>query len=409
MSTSVDPAAVAFQRAAETATVRSRRFCLVWFAAVLTLCALVGAVNALVDPYLVTGAPRIAGFNAIKPETGTHTGLAKKYLVARLRPAGLVLGDSKADIGIDPGSPNWPEDARPGFNYGVPAIGLPVALDILRHAIVSNAVTRALVLIDLEEFMRPADATPPTAAPATETPSAAADFRQHVQDLLLATLSLDALRASVKTVAGQGQRDIVDLSPAGVTSEGGFRAVSAREGYGLMFQQKDEYLAKMMAWLAATLRARPGAPINELDALADMIRLCRDGGIALDLAIAPSHADYLDTIDRAGLWPRYGEAKKQLTRLIAAEGGGAVRLWDFLGYDGYSTEPVPPPGDRAGTMHWYWEPSHFKQVLGEKILATIYRGSNEFGVRLTPDTIDAHLARENDARIVRRTGNEPPR
>ncbi|HME22382.1 MAG TPA: hypothetical protein VKI44_13740 [Acetobacteraceae bacterium] len=367
----------------------------------------VGAFNAVVDPYLVTGAPRIAGFNAIKPETGTHTGLAKRYLFARLRPAGLVLGDSKADIGIDPGSPNWPEDARPGFNYGVPAIGLPVALDILRHAIVSGPITRALVLIDIEEFMKPADATAPTAEPATETPSAAADFRQHVQDLLLATLSLDALRASVMTVAAQGRHDVVDLSPAGVTSEGGFRAVSAREGYGLMFQQKDEYLARMMAWLAAALRARPGAPINELDAVADMIRLCRDRGIALDLAIAPSHADYLDAIDRAGLWPRYRDAKKQLTLLIAAEGGDAVRLWDFLGYDGYSTEPVPPVSDRAGTMHWYWEPSHFKQALGEKILATIYQGGNEFGVRLTPDMIASHLERESNERTSYRARSEP--
>ena len=51
-------------------------------------------------------------------------------------------------------------------------------------------------------------------------------------------------------------------------------------------------------------------------------------------------------------------------------------------------------------MLWYWEPSHFKQALGEKILATIYQGGNEFGVRLTPDMIESNLERERAAKQI---------
>ena len=147
-----------------TPTSPGANYCRVWLIGVLVLVAATGAINALVDPYLVFGAPRIVGFNAVKPETKTHTQLAKDYLVARVRPAGVLLGNSKVDIGLDPNSPNWPEDARPAFNYGVPGGGLDDAIANLRRAIAVGKVTRALVLIELEEFMAPHDSNATTQA-----------------------------------------------------------------------------------------------------------------------------------------------------------------------------------------------------------------------------------------------------
>jgi hypothetical protein len=404
MTSPANSDAVTLERpVAQGVTTHGRRFCFVWFTVVLVLTALVGAVDALIDPYLVIGAPRIAGLNAVKPESETHTKLVKDYLIARVQPAGLLLGDSKVDIGLDPDSPSWPEDAKPVFNYGIPGTGVRDALINLRRAIELGTISRGLVLIELEEFMTPADTTiaqPP--GPAATTLSGLQGIGQHANDVLLATLSLDALRASVVTVAAQGRRDVADISFAGASSEGGFRGVVAADGYDALFLQKDSYLTKRMKRLAEALRARPEAGLGSLDAVTDMIVLCRQQGIALDLAIAPFHADFLEALDHAGLWPRYEQAKKELTRLVAAEGGNTARLWDFIGYDAYSTELVPGPSDRGGSMRtrWFWEPSHFKRVLGEKILATIYRGGADYGVRLTPDMIGAHLEAETQAKIA---------
>jgi hypothetical protein len=334
----------------------------------LVLVSLTGAFNALVDPYLVIGAPRIDGFNAAKPDTETHTLLAKTYLVQRAYYPGMMFGDSKVDIGLDPKSPNWPEDSRPVFNDGLPGSGIAGSLVQLRKAVARGGLKRALVFIELGEFMQPAR----TMLPAETT---ASGIIQHLHDFTLATLSLDALWSSLDTVAAQHETDVVDLSPDGATGDGGFRAIIARGGTTELFTQKQAANAEAQRALAARLQAEPDAGFNHLDTLADIIALCRQNHVALDLVIAPFQADYLDSLRKAGLWPRYEGAKRAVTRLVAGT-GDHVALWDFLGYDSYSNDP--------DATEWFWEPNHFKRALGEKILGAVYRGASGYGVRLTP-------------------------
>ena len=334
-----------------------RRFCIIWLVGVVLLVALVGAFNALVDPYHVIGAPRIAGLNAAKPEATTHTQLAKDYLVGRLRPAGLLLGTSKVDVGIDPKSRFWPEDARPAFNYGVPGSNIHGAVANLRRAIASGTVRRALVVLEFVDFMGLPSQGKADAGTAI-TPL------QRLHDIVLATLSLDAFRASIATVIAQQQADPVDLSPDGATNDQGFRKLVRTDGYEMFFRQKNAENAARLARLAALLRARPNAGVANLDDVVEIIALCSRHGIALDFALPPVHADLLVQIQRAGLWSRYQRVKAALTDLIAAEGGNGVRLWDFSGFDAVSTEPVPTPAERGAEMAWFWEPNHFKRAVG---------------------------------------------
>jgi hypothetical protein len=351
-----------------------RRFCLVWLVCVLVLVALVGSFDAVVDPYLVIGAPRITGFNAAKPATETHTGLAKSYLIRRAPYAGVMIGSSKVDIGLDPESPSWPADSRPVFNDGVPGVGVSGSLDLLRQAIALGHIRRALVFLEISEFLKPAE--PP--APQPPVPTGWSAFSAHAQDIGLATFSLDALWSSLATVAAQGAPDGVDMSPQGATGDGGFRADIAKIGTTGLFAQKHAANAEALRMLAEKLQAHPHAALGHLEELTEIITLCRTHHIALDLVISPFHADYLSSLDAAGLKDRMTEAKQALTQLVAAEPGN-IALWDFLGYDAYSTEPIENSG-----MKWFWEPNHFKRALGEKILASVYRGDKSYGVRLTP-------------------------
>jgi hypothetical protein len=368
-----------------------RRYLVIWFIAVVALVGLIGAFDALIDPFLVIGAPRIAGLSAAKPETTTHTQLAKDYLFARMRPVGLLLGSSKVDLGMDPESRFWPENARPAFDYGVPGAGLRDELADLRRAVGLGTVRRVLVVLDIQEFMKPPSAVEPALL-------AARTWVQHVRDIVLATLSLDALRASIATVIAQRQPHPIDLSPDGATNDQGFRNEVETDGYETLFVQKEMENTKYLARLAASLRAHPDAGIANLDQVADIIAICRRHRIALDFAVAPLHSDLLTQIDRAGLWPRYQRAKAALTRLITPKGGGAVRLWDFSGFDAVSTEPVPTRAEHSAETRWFWEPGHFKRALGDKILTAIYGGAPGYGVLLAPGTIAAHLATETAAR-----------
>jgi len=371
----------------------ARRFCLVWLSMVAGLLLATGVVNAVIDPYLVVGAPRIAGLNAIKPETETHTELAKDYLIVRTHPSGLMLGDSKVDIGLDPLSPAWPADARPVFNDGVPGIRLENVAFRLRSALAVGQVRRVLLLVNPQEVMAPA---PPEIAPPPASRGWAL-FSQTAHDVMLATLSLDALRASFATIAAQVRADVVDMSPLGATGEGGFRADIAGVGYDAVFVQKDADLIARFARLAARLRGLSPEESENLAPVAALIALCRQNGIELDIVIPPVHADYLEALADAGLWPRYEHVKSSLTALIAQDGGAGTRLWDFGGYDAVATEPVPAPRMHGAGTEWFWEPSHFKKVLGEKLLSAVYQAA-AYGVRLTPDMLAAHLAADEEAK-----------
>ena len=372
------------------------RFCAFWLTGVVTLMAAVAAFDVVIDPWLVFGAPRVIGLSAKKPETETHTRLAKDYLLRRTRPSGLMIGDSKVDIGLDPSSPAWPDDARPTFNLGLPGAGVAEMAGQLKRAFAIGSVRRVLVLLEMRELM-----SVPVEIIAAGDGLAAEDHTpgllEKTAEFAQATMSLDALRASVQTLFAQHRADSVDMTDHGSTGEGGFRGLVRTDGADSLFVQKNTMLLPAARKLSASLAIQPDAPLTGMDAVRAIVTLCRMNGASLDLVIAPGHSDALDSLNQAGLWPRYETVKRALTAITAASN---TTLWDFNGYDAYSTEPVPAPSDRRSETQWFWDPAHFKKALGEVMLATIYRGGTGYGVRLTPSTIEARLAAQRAAQAA---------
>jgi hypothetical protein len=64
----------------------------------------------------------------------------------------------------------------------------------------------------------------------------------------------------------------------------------------------------------------------------------------------------------------------------------------------YTAEAVPPKNDPA-PMQWYWESSHYKKELGDRVLDRVFgyqahgrTVAPDFGVLLTSANIEEHLA-----------------
>lgn len=104
---------------------RFLRFSLTWLAALLCLLLAISGLNALVDPYEVFGAARIAGINEFKPAAKNHMMLAKTYQVEREHPVTVLLGSSRVLIGLDPASQWFPPRMRPVYDFGVPGVFTP--------------------------------------------------------------------------------------------------------------------------------------------------------------------------------------------------------------------------------------------------------------------------------------------
>ncbi len=380
------------------------RFVRQWVLASVLLAVAVGGFNALVDPYLLFNSPRVEGLNDRKPAVETEERLMKAYQVTRTRPRGLILGTSRVDMGLDTRHPAWPADAQPVYNLGIAAASPYTSFRYLQHATATGDPELVILGLDFEYFLSAGQARDGTAEfearLAVNRGGAANDGRrlQYARDLFRGTLSLDALLDSVDTLRANLRPDSANLAPTGDLSEASLRRDAVELGSWSLFSQRD--LQNIRLYYGKTKNDAGLADVEQI------IELCRDRGARLVMLINPVHADMLETFDRLGLWDDFESWKRQLVTLATAESSAAwgVELWDFSGYDAYSTESVPSSGNVV--LQWFWEPSHYTKALGDKIVGRMFGGgSADFGALLTPATIEARIADVRAARHAYRSSN----
>ena len=152
--------------------------------------------------------------------------------------------------------------------------------------------------------------------------------------------------------------------------------------------------------------AQPATAASEtsLDYIRRIVAFCRAQGVDLRIFIAPEHAHQLEITAAIGEWTNLENAKRALVQLLAEDaarrpGAPPIPLWDFSGYSSVTTEALPESGNRS-EMEFYWDSSHFKDIVGDFVLDRLFGLSRpqrevppDFGVRLTPATIEPTLAR----------------
>jgi hypothetical protein len=376
-----------------------RRFLLVWIGCLAGLTLVVGGLNLLVDPYDVFGMKRIAGVSLLKPITRNHVMLAKTFQVGRAHPVTVLIGSSPVHIGVDAAAPEWPASMRPVYNYGIPgAYETSTGLRTLQEAVATGGVKNAVVFLDFQNFFSPEHPDPVLLeadrrfrfqADGTPNPDR---LMQLATDRFLSVGTMGALIDSLTTIALQDRPNVLNLAADGSGTEADFIDAARSDGMHDLFAQKDAVEAERARAVAPIMAGWRG-PLPDMDAVAAIVAFARAHDVRLTLVIAPHHVDADELYWRAGLWPRVEQLKAELTTLVAAQ-GGAVSLWDFLEYGAFTTEPVPPEGDRRTPTSWFWEPTHFKKQLGAVMIRRMFgSGGPSFGIALTPQNLAEHNAR----------------
>jgi len=363
----------------------------------LALLVAVVAVNLVVDPYGLFCIVDVPGLNRIKSQAGERAALFKRTGVERMRPAGLVLGNSRAEIGFDPESPAWPESARPVFNLALPGAGIAAVADELAEALRSASPRLVVVGLDFLDFrVDPSSDESFTAQPADIDP-----FR-GLRDRATALLTLNTLADSLATIRAQHQPYATSLTDKGFNPKRDYIGVSRREGYFAMLSKRDQENARAYVRGPKSVFQTGKRPAPAFDAVDNIIALARARGIALRLVLYPYHVHTLMLFQLTGLWPAYEDWKRELVgRVDAARGTMDVELWDFTGFSPYTAEQVPRPGDTRTELQWYWEAGHFKKSLGDLLLANVFdaQNSNEpWGRRLAARNLGEILREQRAAR-----------
>lgn len=386
----------------------SRRYISIFLALALGAYALVGAINLAVDPFGLFPGPEIKGFNAIKADVDAHVRMVKAYQVRAHPPAGLVVGSSRALLGLPADHPAWPDDARPVYNLSLYGGYLYEAMRYFQHALALGSVKHAVLSLDLWMFDRDwvtrpgfdearflvnVDGTP-------NTPDALEPLRT--------LFAWDTLRSSIRTVARQDRDDILVQQADGTSawrSEAGWLASkgSHHQQFGYM-----EQMFGSSAWQPERARrwdvTDPADATSPLQMFRQMVRDAYAHGVDLRIVISPSHARIWETLRAGGMWQTWEDWKRALLAITLEESQREARrafpIWDFSGYNTITTENVPSD---ASPMRWYTDGSHFKPVVGALMLQRVYARPSpalpgDFGKRLSPDTIEGAL---NDIRVRR--------
>jgi hypothetical protein len=369
---------------------QSQGFLRTWLLVGIVITLVVGVFDAIMDPYLVIGASRINGFNARKPAVDTYERLIKAYDVLRAAPNTLILGGSRVDMGLDAQDSAWPAQVQPVYNLGL-ASGSPyVSYRYLQHVMSRRHIPLVVLGLEFEYFLGLAELGSPVepefelhlAVTRAGSPNGGQRW-QHIRDLFQATLSLDALTDSAATlaanfngessdvVAGNWNTDLSDIALLGPYP------VIVEEDLGLIrIPWEKERIPLVMADVRAILD------------------LCESHGTSVILFINPSYADDLEILDLRGYWQAFEDWKRELVTLtskyVSVDGRSRIRLWDFTGYDPYSTESMPL---NRHLLHWFIDDAHYTRALGDVIVRRFFGpGDPRFGVLLSAENVDQHLA-----------------
>jgi hypothetical protein len=406
------------------------RYSLRWLLMVLFGLLLVALICLVVDPYGIFRFVDKPGFNAIKPMATTRGGMAKAYGVQREQPKGLILGNSRAEVGFDPEHAAWPKAAQPAFSLSIAGTGPTTSWHFFRHALATRSDTRAphqdvphtvVWGVDFMDYLVRATDAPNDGTPSDDVKRLALSpsdlsglpYRQHqIKDFAESTLTARALIDSAVTLWSQKQPFAADQTRLGFNPMQEYLKIAADQGYWAIFRQKDHTYIQSFLDRPKDIFDSRGNTSPQLENTRKLLRLSRERGIRVHLVIYPYHAYFQQSFRITGHWAAFEAWKRAMVKLVNEEAREAqqapVALWDFSGFNAYTSESVPEQQNRQAQMRWYWESGHFKRELGNLVLNRVLQAPSAVqgelpGVLLTELNLESHLEKlrqeERDYRL----------
>lgn len=368
--------------------------------------------NVVVDPYWAFGIVEVEEFNAAKPQFTNELRLGKALAVCRIKPEAVILGSSRAELGLNPEHPGFARFVDRTYNNAMAGIGLHETLRTLQHAYFSSKGKLKLAILALDDLMFSANRE--SVVFGTEvigydekrlvlTPeqSCLGTYLRESEQLLF----LQGIKTSVHTLAHQDFQE--NYLPNGMRDPESNSLATGMPlvGHRTAFRNNEAYYLKRI-WTAGPeqrycLKAESyGSTMEKLRVL---VRFARDHEIELRLFFSPVHARLLIAARESGLWTMIEDNKRAVVQVLAEDAARDLarkpfQLWDFHTFNSITNELVPPLDDIESKMKWYWEVSHYKSVTGDLVLDQVLEHQepgrdvpDDFGILLTAKNIESEL------------------
>lgn len=393
----------------------SRHFLRSWTVVLLLLLITTAGFNYLVDPYGLFGTPRISGFNEKKPAADTRVRMVKPYQVTRIQPHALIVGNSRPEMGLDPAHVCWPTDSRPVYSLTTPGASVYMQMRQTQHALSTTPANLIIAGLDFLDFLVDPkshdipDQWPPSIREFEHRLSVTATGQindtywwQSVRDYMTTVFSLDTLEDSFQTIASQGNINASNRTTLGFNPAKGYLDIIRSEGQAVLFRQKNDQVVSTLLGKDWSIYHADKRWSRDFEALKQLMETSKKHGARLILFINPYHAQYLESIRQTDKWALFEQWKRELVKLT--NGYANHSIWDFSGYNAYTTEAEPVDTGTSNTMRWFWEPAHYRKTLGDLMLDRMLSNDcpqdtakSEFGSLVSVANIEQHLAQQRAA------------
>lgn len=364
-----------------------RRFNFIFLTAALLPIMSAGFLNFIVDPYGFFNSPIWLGFNQAKPEKFKQDMLINAVEVIQKKPEIIFLGSSRVQWGLKTNHPGL-ENNKVVYNLALQGTNLYQIRQYFEHAL-SNQPNLKQVVIGLDELMF------------SEFLPNRPDFnqarlgKQHItfKDFTNVVFSIDALSASGRTIK-------VSLAQPDAVSVGSFKVKPQIFDHGSLALDNSSYPGSSDRFINnLKTRLNPNRADGRYsnyqlskDRLADLkaiVDTCNREEIDLKLFISPEHATLFEAMNSTRFGPEIEAWKQEIVKIKP--------VWDFSGYNSITTEPI------GSQMKYYLDSSHYNQKTGELILNRLlsYQTNQvpaDFGVLITPQNVESHLAKVHSDR-----------
>jgi hypothetical protein len=356
-------------------SVPCKRFVKIWLLATLAALAGIAAFNVLVDPRGAYPALHLRSFEPFRYLS--YDRVHKAEMARRGGWETIILGSSRSRAGLPAAHPLLLNNQT--CNLSLDGARFEELVMAFNYARQHNPLKRVILCVDLYMFTSGdrwiLDFPESRFNPGFER------FPYHCKLLFGRVATSEAWTAFCRRLQG--------YAPP-LQAQRGFLAAGMSPG-----RSHRDLFNKVLHQMGAVYRQQTLDP-SRLELFRELVRICRDRHLDLQVAILPVHAMDIELLYASGRWPEFEKWKSGMVKVLAEEGvEDKVALWDFTGYSGPTAEPVPPAGDCTTRMKYYYENSHFTPELGGLMLDAMFSapGTNQFGVKLSSTNLTAHLAR----------------
>ena len=345
-------------------------------------------LNTAVNPWRVTPMPwsaaKLEPYRAIDRD---WTRTAKAGLAAFGPWEAAMFGSSRVDIALDPRHAVF--DGKRCVNLGLNAGLLDQSYPMFRYFMERQAPDVVVVAIDASDLTTPLprkNTTDFALSPLDEN-------ADPVERALRYHAGISTLHAST-AVLGRALRG----TPADHTPEGFRRDAEYPENVRQLIAGL--YLSTTVQMARNHMR-NGGLSKEKMAMLEDIVATCREKNARLVFFLTPNHALFQLAFRELGDPDALFEDDRRALAELAARANAAapdappVEVWDFLDGHPLNCPPLPPAGEKGAKINGWIDLFHAAPEIGKEMLDRL-GGTGTYGVRLTPETMEARMAEIRD-------------